>query len=120
MASRSPDPRQLSDLLEVSQTLGATLNLRQALQRVLSILEESRGTLSSLIVLRDETASRTIGDAWRTSSTATDDTFSPPVTMTSFSRSTTHSRPASSHRPRSPVRSSPSTKVAAVAPPSSQ
>jgi Nif-specific regulatory protein len=57
MASRSSDPRQLSDLLEVSQTLGATLNLRQALQRVLSILEESRGTLSSLIVLRDETAS---------------------------------------------------------------
>ena len=54
MASRSPDPRQLSDLLEVSQTLGATLNLRQALQRVLAILEESRGTLSSLIVLRDE------------------------------------------------------------------
>ena len=57
MPPRTPDPRQLSDLLEVSQTLGATLNLRQALQRVLAILEESRGTLSSLIVLRDETAS---------------------------------------------------------------
>ncbi len=28
MASRSSDPRQLSDLLEVSQTLGSTLNLR--------------------------------------------------------------------------------------------
>ena len=54
---KSPDPRQLSDLLEVSQTLGATLNLRQALQRVLAILEESRGTLSGVVVLRDETAS---------------------------------------------------------------
>ncbi len=47
------DPRQLSDLLEVSQTLGATLNLRSALQRVLAILEESHGMLSGLIVLRD-------------------------------------------------------------------
>jgi Nif-specific regulatory protein len=45
------DPRQLSDLLEVSQTLGATLNLRSALQRVLAILEESHGALSGLIVL---------------------------------------------------------------------
>jgi Nif-specific regulatory protein len=56
VAARLPDPRHLSDLLEVSQTLGATLNLRQALQKVLSILEESRGTLSGIIVLRDEEA----------------------------------------------------------------
>ena len=56
MAPRAPDPRQLSDLLEVSQTLGGTLNLRVALQRVLAILEESRGTLSATIVLRDEEA----------------------------------------------------------------
>src|SRR5512147_3251477 len=47
------DPRQLSDLLELSQTLGATLNLRAALQRVLAMLEESHGTLSAVIVLRD-------------------------------------------------------------------
>jgi Nif-specific regulatory protein len=53
---RRPDPRQLSDLLEVSQTLGGTLNLRSALQRTLAILEESRGTVSGIIVLRDETA----------------------------------------------------------------
>ena len=52
MGPRS-DPRQLSDLLEVSQTLGATLNLRAALQRVLAILEESHGTLAGHIVLRD-------------------------------------------------------------------
>jgi len=39
MASRSSDPRQLSDLLEVSQTLGSTLNLRMALLRVLETWE---------------------------------------------------------------------------------
>jgi Nif-specific regulatory protein len=56
MARRPPDPRQLSDLLEVSQTLGTTLNLRSALPRVLGILEESHGTLSGAIVLRDDDA----------------------------------------------------------------
>ena len=56
MPSRSADPRQLSDLLEVSQTLGGTLNLRAALQRVIAILEESRGTLSATIVLKDDEA----------------------------------------------------------------
>jgi Nif-specific regulatory protein len=54
MPARAPDAQKLSDLLEVSQTLGATLNLRQALQRVLTILEESRGTLSGTIVLKDD------------------------------------------------------------------
>jgi len=53
---RARDPRQLSDLLELSQTLGSTLNLRAALQRVLTSLEESHGTLSGIIVLRDEEA----------------------------------------------------------------
>ncbi|HEY7512863.1 MAG TPA: sigma 54-interacting transcriptional regulator [Vicinamibacteria bacterium] len=48
------DPRTLSDLLEVSQTLGSTLNLRGALLRVLEILEESHGTLSAAIALKDE------------------------------------------------------------------
>jgi Nif-specific regulatory protein len=48
------DPRTLSDLLEVSQTLGSTLNLRSALLRVLEILEESHGTLSAAIALKDE------------------------------------------------------------------
>ena len=47
------DPRQLSDLLELSQTLGATLNLRAALQRVLAMIEEGHDTLSAVIVLRD-------------------------------------------------------------------
>jgi Nif-specific regulatory protein len=63
MAPRAADPRQLSDLLEVSQTLGATLNLGQALQRVLGILEESRATLAGTIALRDEAASDLVVEA---------------------------------------------------------
>jgi Nif-specific regulatory protein len=63
MAPRAPDARQLSDLLDLSQTLGATLNLRQALQRVLAMLEESRGTLSGTIVLREEPASDLVVEA---------------------------------------------------------
>ena len=54
--SRLPDPRQLSDLLEVSQTLGSTLNLRSSLSRVLEILQESHGTLSGSVALKDEAA----------------------------------------------------------------
>jgi Nif-specific regulatory protein len=46
----------LTSLLDVSQTLGATLNLKAALQRVLGILEESHGTLSGIIVMRDDEA----------------------------------------------------------------
>jgi len=56
VARRAPDPRQLSDLLELSQTLGTTLNLRVALQRVLAMLEESHGTLAGTIVLQDDDA----------------------------------------------------------------
>ena len=50
------DPSDLSALLEVSQTLGSTLNLRSSLTRVLEILEQSHGTLSGSVVLRDEEA----------------------------------------------------------------
>jgi len=46
----------LTSLLDVSQTLGATLNLKAALQRVLGILEKGHGTLSGIIVLRDDEA----------------------------------------------------------------
>jgi Nif-specific regulatory protein len=47
--------RKLSDLLEVSQTLGSTLNLKSALGRVLEILEEHHGALSGSVALQDET-----------------------------------------------------------------
>src|SRR5512134_1779068 len=46
--------RRLSDLLEVSQTLGSTLNLKASLARVLEILEQSHGTASGSVILRDE------------------------------------------------------------------
>jgi Nif-specific regulatory protein len=46
--------RKLSDLLEVSQTLGSTLNLKTALHRVLEILEQSHGTVSGSVILKDE------------------------------------------------------------------
>ena len=48
------DVRKLSDLLEVSQTLGSTLDLRSALLRVLEILEEHHGARSGTIALLDE------------------------------------------------------------------
>jgi Nif-specific regulatory protein len=46
--------RQLADLLEVSQTLGSTLNLKASLTRILEVLEASRGTLSGAVFLKDE------------------------------------------------------------------
>jgi Nif-specific regulatory protein len=63
MPSRAPDPRQLSDLLDVSQTLGATLNLRASLQRVLAMLEESHGALTGIVVLKDEEAGDLVVEA---------------------------------------------------------
>jgi Nif-specific regulatory protein len=47
--------RKLSTLLELSQTLGSTLNLKSSLARVLEILEEHHDTLSGAITLLDET-----------------------------------------------------------------
>ncbi len=48
--------RKLSDLLEVSQTLGSTLNLKSALGRVFEILEEHHGALSGSITLQDDSS----------------------------------------------------------------
>src|SRR5262249_32228836 len=45
--------RKVSDLLELSQTLGSTLNLKAALPRLLETLEQHHGTISSSIVLLD-------------------------------------------------------------------
>ncbi|MBI3949212.1 MAG: sigma 54-interacting transcriptional regulator, partial [Acidobacteria bacterium] len=47
--------RKLSTLLELSQMLGSTLNLKSSLVQVLEILEENHGTLSSAIMLLDGT-----------------------------------------------------------------
>ena len=46
--------RKLSDLLEVSQTLGSTLDLKSALLRVLEILEQHHGARSGTVALVDE------------------------------------------------------------------
>jgi Nif-specific regulatory protein len=50
----SQEIRKLSDLLDVSRTLGSTLNLKASLTRVLEILE-NHGTLSGCIMLLDST-----------------------------------------------------------------
>src|SRR5262249_60221495 len=56
IATPPADIRRLSDLLEVSQTLGSTLNLRSSLAKVFEVLEESHGLISGMVALRDETA----------------------------------------------------------------
>src|SRR3954462_4332365 len=49
-AVHARESRRLSTLLEVSQALSGTLNLRSALHRVLEILAKHHGTIRSLIV----------------------------------------------------------------------
>ena len=53
-ASSAAEVRKLSDLLEVSQTLGSTLNLKSSLSRVLEILEKNHGALAGTVALLDE------------------------------------------------------------------
>jgi Nif-specific regulatory protein len=68
----SGEVRKLSTLLEVSQNLGSTLNLKTSLARVLEILEEHHGTVSGAITLLDEETGELNIDAatgitWQTS-----------------------------------------------------
>lgn len=60
--ARQPDPalvqaresQRLSTLLEISQALSGTLNLRSALHRALEILAKHHGTVRGLVdILRD-------------------------------------------------------------------
>jgi Nif-specific regulatory protein len=46
--------QKLSTLLDISQTLGARLDFRAALTRVLEILEEHHGVVSGAVILSDE------------------------------------------------------------------
>ncbi len=48
------ETHKLSDLLELSRTLGSTLNLKSALARVLEVLEGRHDAKSSSILLRDD------------------------------------------------------------------
>jgi len=53
-AVHARESRRLSTLLEVSQALSGTLNLRSALHRVLEVLAKHHGTVRSLVVLQHE------------------------------------------------------------------
>src|SRR6185295_12741158 len=63
--------RKLSTLLDLSQTLGGTLNLKSSLARVLEILEEHHAISSGAVTRIDETGDLAIevasGIAWQTS-----------------------------------------------------
>jgi Nif-specific regulatory protein len=50
-ATHARESRRLSTLLEVSQALSGTLNLRSALHRVLEILAKHHGTVRSMVTL---------------------------------------------------------------------
>jgi Nif-specific regulatory protein len=52
----SEEIRKLSDLLEVSRTLGSTVNLKSALLQVLETLEEHHAVVSGMIALLDHTS----------------------------------------------------------------
>jgi Nif-specific regulatory protein len=54
----SSEIRRLSTLLEASQALSGTLNLKAALHRVLEVLGHHHGALRSAVVLIDETSGR--------------------------------------------------------------
>jgi Nif-specific regulatory protein len=57
------DARRLSDLLEVSQTLGATLNLSAALAKVLEELAARHGLVSAVVFLKDEGTGELVAEA---------------------------------------------------------
>src|ERR1700751_3152701 len=50
-ATHARESRRLSTLLEISQALSGTLNLRSGLHRVLEVLAKHHGTVRSLITL---------------------------------------------------------------------
>src|SRR5688572_24744317 len=55
--------RKLSDLLDMSQTLGSTLNLKSGLSRVLEILAERHGALSASVMLLDRESGQLVIEA---------------------------------------------------------
>src|SRR5688500_5632326 len=51
---QAPEIRRLSSLLEVSQALSGTLNLKSALHHVLEILARHHGALRSIVTLMQD------------------------------------------------------------------
>ena len=62
--------RKLSTLLEASQALSATLDLRAALTRVLEILVRHHGAIRAAVVLRNENTGEIALEAWAGAVTA--------------------------------------------------
>ena len=58
-ATHARESRRLSTLLEVSQALSGTLNLRSGLHRVLEVLAKHHGTVRSLITLLHDNGEHT-------------------------------------------------------------
>src|ERR1041384_1813629 len=54
------ESRRLSTLLEISQALSGTLNLKSALHRVLEILAKHHGTVRSLVTLLRDNGELTV------------------------------------------------------------
>jgi Nif-specific regulatory protein len=59
----STPARRLSELLDISQTLGASLNLRASLTQVLDTLADSHATVSSVVYLKEETGGALVVEA---------------------------------------------------------
>ncbi|MEN3336315.1 MAG: Nif-specific regulatory protein [Blastocatellia bacterium] len=57
MTDQTSEIKKLSTLLEVSQALSGTLNLKAALHRVLEILEQQHGMIRSAVMLLNEATS---------------------------------------------------------------
>src|ERR1051325_6014319 len=57
MTDQTSEIKKLSTLLEVSQALSGTLNLKAAIHRVLEILEQQHGMIRSAVMLLNEAAS---------------------------------------------------------------
>src|SRR5512136_3110636 len=51
--NREREVRRLSDLLDISQTLGSALNLRSALVHTLELLESAHGAIGGLVAIRE-------------------------------------------------------------------
>src|SRR4051812_30261060 len=65
-----PEPKVLADLLDISQTLAGSLDIRSALGRVLEHIEQNLGATSATIALREPDASEltveaAVGAGWQ-------------------------------------------------------
>jgi Nif-specific regulatory protein len=62
-SKREREVRRLSDLLDISQTLGSTLNLRSALVHTLELLEQAHGAAGGLVAIRESEGGELVVEA---------------------------------------------------------